>query len=190
MDSEAAAMMRTAGMLLGTLLMLAFFLLVLNAGDPAAVAPETVSEIPAGTATVEPDPPVELPEGQGAGHEPAPVDYAAEPDSTPRDVPRPDDGETMLVLDPRAWNEAVTAGETAPDNGSEALLRYPVWTSFRSQWAADGFARRLTRATDVPVEVVNEAPGDYRVVLRYRDEGERVGMIRQIEAVTGLELEP
>jgi len=40
------------------------------------------------------------------------------------------------------------------------------------------------------VEVVNEAPGDYRVVLRYRDEGERVGMIRQIEAVTGLELEP
>ena len=107
-----------------------------------------------------------------------------------RHVPRPDAGDTLLVLDPQAWNEAVAAGETAPGNGGETLLYYTVWTSFRSEWAADGFARRLTRATDVPVEVVNEAPGDYRVVLRYRDEGEREDMLRQIEAVTGLELEP
>jgi hypothetical protein len=105
-------------------------------------------------------------------------------------VPRPDAGDNPLVLDPQAWNEAVAAGETAPGNGGETLLHYTVWTSFRSEWAADGFARRLTRATDVPVEVVNEAPGDYRVVLRYRDEGEREDMLRQIEAVTGLELEP
>lgn len=183
-------MMRTAGMLLGTLLMLAFFLLVLNAGDPAAVAPATVSEITAGTATVEPETPAGLQGGQGAAHVPVPDDGAVEPDAAPGQMSRPDAGDTRLVLDPRAWNEAVAAGEAAPESGGETLLQYPVWASFRSEWAADGFARRLTRATDVPVEVVNEAPGEYRVVLRYRDEGERVSMMRQIEAVTGLELDP
>jgi hypothetical protein len=191
MDSEAAAMMRTAGMLLGALLMLAFFMLVLNTGPgPVAVPPATDSEIPAGTVVVEPEPPAGLPDGQGREHVPVAEDEAADPGPAPGDVPRPDAGDTLLVLDPQAWNEAVAAGETAPGNGGETLLHYTVWTSFRSEWAADGFARRLTRATDVPVEVVNEAPGDYRVVLRYRDEGEREDMLRQIEAVTGLELEP
>jgi hypothetical protein len=121
---------------------------------------------------------------------PVPEDEAAEPGAAPGDAPRPDAGDTMLVLDPQAWNEAVASGKTATGNGGETLLHYPVWTSFRSEWAADGFARRLSRATDVPVEVVNDAPGDYRVVLPYRDEGEREDMIRQIEAVTGLELDP
>jgi hypothetical protein len=191
MDGEAAAMMRTAGMLLGVLLMLAFFMLVLNAGPgPVTVSPATDNGIPGDTAVLEPEPPAGLPGGQGREHVPVPEDGAAEPDPPPGDMPRPDADDTMLVLDPRAWNEAVAAGETASGNGGERLLHYPVWTSFRSEWAADGFARRLTRATDVPVEVVNEAPGDYRVVLRYRDEGEREDMIRQIEAVTGLELDP
>jgi hypothetical protein len=191
MDGEAAAMMRTAGMLLGTLLMLAFFMLVLNTGiAPVPVPPETGDHIPAVTAVVEPEPPAALPHGQDREHMPVPEDEAVEPDAAPGQMPRPDAGDTMLVLDPRAWNEAVAAGEAAPGGGGETLLHYPVWTSFRSEWAADGFARRLTRATDVPVEVVNEAPGDYRVVLRYRDEGEREDMLRQIEAVTGLELDP
>ncbi len=39
------------------------------------------------------------------------------------------------------------------------------------------------------MEVVNEGPGNYQVVFSYRDDGERQAMVRQIEAVTGLELE-
>jgi hypothetical protein len=184
-------MMRTAGMLLGTLLMLAFFMLVLNTSPgPVTVSPETDGDITAGTAVVEPEPPAGLPDGPGSEHVPVPEDEAAEPGAAPGDVPRPDADDTKLVLDPQAWNEAVAAGETAPGSGGEPLQHYPVWTSFRSEWAADGFARRLTQATDVPVEVVNEVPGDYRVVLRYREEGEREDMLRQIEAVTGLELDP
>jgi len=67
--------------------------------------------------------------------------------------------------------------------------RYLVWSPFKSAWAAQGFARRLTLATDVPVEVRDEGSGNFQVVFSYRDDSERQAMVRQIETVTGLELE-
>ncbi len=60
------------------------------------------------------------------------------------------------------------------------------WSPFRSEWSAQGFARRLSSATQVPVEVVNAAPGQYRVAFSYQDETERLARIEQIEAITGL----
>ena len=79
--------------------------------------------------------------------------------------------------------------DTPDHNDSTAISRYRVWSPFQSQWAAQGFARRLIQATEVPVEVVNEGPGHYQVVFSYRDESERQAMVERIETVTGLELE-
>lgn len=63
------------------------------------------------------------------------------------------------------------------------------WSPFRSEWAARGFAGRLTASTQVPVQVVNVGPGQYRVAFSYRDETERLARIAHIETVTGLKLE-
>jgi hypothetical protein len=72
-------------------------------------------------------------------------------------------------------------------SSTEASHRF--WSPFRSEWAARGFAGRLTSATQVPVEVIEAGPGKYRVAFRYQDETERLARIQRIETVTGLKLE-
>jgi hypothetical protein len=94
-----------------------------------------------------------------------------------------------LALDPQSWNQSVASREAANRKDATQVSRYQVWSPFRSEWAARGFARRLTLATDVPMDVVNEEPGNYQVVFSYRDDGERQTLIRHIKSVTGLELE-
>jgi hypothetical protein len=66
---------------------------------------------------------------------------------------------------------------------------YLFWSPFRSEWAAQGFARRLTSATQVPVEVIAAAPGAYRVAFSYQDERQRQAWIDRIQTITGLQLE-
>ena len=66
---------------------------------------------------------------------------------------------------------------------------YLFWSPFRSTWAAQGFAGRLTLATRVPVDVVNTGPGKYRVAFSFQDETERLARIERIETITGLKLE-
>jgi hypothetical protein len=178
--------MRTAGILLGSLLMLALFMLVLVSGNyPPAVGPGADDEAPSLSGAGGPAASVDVPVEEGGDSAEVPATAAAGPEGEPRLA-----GEGAgLVLRPEAWNQAIVGDETARDNDAGKLSRYRVWTPFRSQWAAEGFARRLTLATDVPVEVVNTAPGNYQVVFRYRNEGERQTRVRQIETVTGLELE-
>jgi hypothetical protein len=178
-------MMRTAGILLGSLLMTAFFLLVLNSGyQPRPVESAADSESPIQTGFGGPPTWPEVPDLHGDDRVAAPAAIAAAVDAADP-IPGLMDERGSEDTDP-----GPVAGETSATHDTATLSRYPVWTPFRSQWAAAGFARRLTLATDVPVEVVNAAAGDYRVVFSYRDEGERQTRIRQIETVTGLELEP
>ena len=66
---------------------------------------------------------------------------------------------------------------------------YLFWSPFRSEWSAQGFAGRLSSATQVPVEVVSTGPGKYRVAFSYQDETERLARIERIETITGLKLE-
>jgi hypothetical protein len=66
---------------------------------------------------------------------------------------------------------------------------YLFWSPFRSTWAAQGFAGRLTLSTQVPVDVDNTAPGKYRVAFSYQDETDRLARIDRIETITGLKLE-
>jgi hypothetical protein len=70
-----------------------------------------------------------------------------------------------------------------------AAGRYLFWSPFRSEWAARGFATRLTSATAVPVAVIEEGRATYRVGFDYRDEAQRRERVARIETITGLELE-
>jgi len=194
-------MMRAIGFLLGSLLVLALFLLALDAGISPTLVKEVVSnetdlaevsEVPAGS---------KGPTGPDAASEPAatePVPVEDDVDSallpvaataSPEEEDRPEINGSGLALDPQLWNQSMAAYETTDRNDATAASRYLVWSPFRSKWAAEGFAQRLTVATEVPVEVVDAGPGNYQVVFSYRDDGERQAMVEQIETVTGLELE-
>ena len=171
-------MTRTTGILVGTLLMLGIFLLALSASNSPTLVKEVVSResvLPA----------AEVPIDDNADDE-----VLASADSGGLDEAlQQDDRDRQLGLDPQSWNQSMGAYETASRNEPAAESRYLVWSPFKSEWAAQGFARRLTLATDVPVEVRNEGPGNFQVVFSYRDDSERQAMVRQIETVTGLELE-
>lgn len=171
-------MTRITGMLVGMLLMLGLFLLVLSASNAPTPVKEVVGHEPV-------LPAAQVPVEDNADHA-----VLVTADNTDLDEAlRQDDRDRLLGLDPQSWNQSMGAYETVPRNAPVEVSRYLVWSPFRSEWAAQGFARRLTLATDVPVEVRNEGPGNFQVVFRYRDDSERQAMVRQIETVTGLELE-
>jgi hypothetical protein len=122
-----------------------------------------------------------------AGQEPditAPTDQL----SAATDIPLQEDFETsgmefeQLPIDPAADNELNAEDRNATNT-------YLFWSPFHSTWAADGFAGRLTLATQVPVDVINTGPGKYRVAFTYQDETERLARIERIETITGLKLE-
>jgi hypothetical protein len=197
-DREAFAMTRIVGIVVGSLLMLGIFLLALGAGE----APTLLREVVHSEADTTP-----ADTGMAAGKE-VPVENSLETNletglDTGIDTPvltvtdstdpvaRSQSAveEKGFVLDPQLWNQAKEQQETINRDDAAAVLRYQVWSPFRSEWAANGFARRLVLATEVPVEVVNESPGNYQVVFSYRDDEERQARVERIEAVTGLELE-
>lgn len=88
---------------------------------------------------------------------------------------------------PEVAAEAPADGSDHEHSGNAGT--YQFWSPFRSEWAAQGFAGRLTSATQVAVEVVHAGPGKYRVAFSYRDETERLAQIEHIETITGLKLE-
>jgi hypothetical protein len=192
-DGEAVAMTRAIGILVGALLMLGVFLLALSTGNSPTLVKEVVSS--------EADMPARTTGSIATGD--VPVENAVDSVASPAADPASPDEENQLSvkdsgqdatdsglgLDPQSWNQSMAAHETDDRNDAAAVSRYQVWSPFRSEWAANGFARRLALATDVPVEVINESPGNYQVVFSYRDDGERQALIERIETVTGLELE-
>jgi len=88
-------------------------------------------------------------------------------------------------LDVRAQAQADASDQQVSGDTSTYLF----WSPFRSEWAAQGFAGRLSSATQVPVEVFNAGPGRYRVAFSYQDETQRQARIDRIETITGLKLE-
>jgi hypothetical protein len=184
MDGEAAAMTRASGFLVGALLMLGIFLLVLSTAESPTLVQEVVSSKAASNPVVTAPVKVKAVAPVVASQ----VLPAAGTAGSEEENQQVTDG-SGLALDPQSWNQAIAAGETNDRGDAMAMSRYRVWTPFRSEWAANGFARRLVQATAVPVEVLNESPGNYQVFFSYRDDGERRAMIKHIETVTGLELE-
>lgn len=226
-------MMRAVGMVVGSLLMLAVFLLALGAGSawpplqPAAsravevlVALEAAEERSVADAVDARESPVSMSAGRAEGTgsdaeddalalnspplKPPPAVPAGAPPvdaatarlpppvselAVPVEAPGPAAGDDGWVLNPQSWNSSLAGYTTAAPEADANLPRYSVWTPFRSEWAAQGFARRLTQATAVPLEVISGGPGNYQVVFSYRDEDERRAMLAHIEDVTGFELE-
>ena len=179
-------MTRAIGILVGTLLMLGVFLLALSAGQSPTLLREVVnSEADTNPANTELVPAKEAPvENSVDSPELAVTDTAALVAES-----QPGAKDNGFVLDPQLWNQSMGEHESTIHDDAAAVSRYRVWSPFRSEWAANGFARRLVLATEVPVEVVNESPGNYQVVFSYRDDGERQAMVERIESITGLELE-
>ena len=115
--------------------------------------------------------------GTQAGHEPGMAD--ADPQRSVQ----------ASAPDQNAHMDNNTHAETNDSGQEEIVQTHLFWSPFRSAWAAKGFARRLTNTTQIPIEVINAGPGNYRAAFNYRDETERLEHIERIEAITGLQLE-
>jgi hypothetical protein len=184
-------MMRTIGFLSGVCLTITAFLLVVHPRE--SLQPESVAETSTPPPTAEPSRVVET-SAEQMDKEP-PADESAQADPVPQALgtaenETPDGGNASAqepVQPPEVQaSSPVTAsgGEDSSESGS-----FLFWSPFRSEWAAEGFARRLTSATQVPVEVVDAGPGKYRVAFSYQDDTERLARINRIETITGLKLE-
>jgi hypothetical protein len=180
-------MRRTTGFLLGCLLMLGVFALVLTGSHtpPGPQPPKAAISRALETESLQPVEPVV----------PTVVSAPAENENDTGDAPMATassspPGSRHLDLNPQTWNQATEYYAAIEHRETAGQSRQALWTPFRSQWAAQGFARRLALATEVPVEVVSESPGVYQVVFRYHDDAERRAHLQRIETITGLELEP
>lgn len=184
-------MMRTIGFLSGVCLTIAAFLLVVHpresqppetvAVSPSPPPPEERSRVVAAIAEqVDTDPPA----NESAQAAPAPQAIGTTDSETPSgdNASAPEPAQQMDVQ----ATAPVTASDREDSGESGSFL---FWSPFRSVWAAEGFARRLTSATQVPVEVVDAGPGEYRVAFSYQDDTERLAHINRIETITGLKLE-
>lgn len=185
-------MMRITGFVAGVGLTIAAFLLVLDTGKsepPAAVAQasgKTTAEELSGVVTAIAEqvdvPPAQIESDQTVTPQPESATAEGEAQSGVIEV---SGFEQALRLETQA--KAETGGSDRADSSDAGS--YLFWSPFRSAWAAQGFAGRLTLATQVAVEVVNAGPGKYRVAFSYQDETERQARIDRIETITGLKLE-
>jgi hypothetical protein len=184
-------MMRTIGFLSGVCLTVAAFLLVVHPRE--SLPPETVAESPAPTPSEERSMVVAAvaehvdnvpPASESARAVPAPQAVGTAESETP-------DGGNASAPEPAQPPDVQAAAQvTAPEREDSGMPgSFLFWSPFRSVWAAEGFARRLTSATQVPVEVVDAGPGKYRVAFSYQDDAERLARINRIETITGLKLE-
>jgi len=96
----------------------------------------------------------------------------------------------MPVANVQRVGDAVKPSENPEPLALERLSRPHVfWSPFRSEWAAKGFARRLTYATQIPIEVVKEGADEFRVSFDYQNENQCLAYIERIESIPGLQLE-
>lgn len=183
-------MTRMAGFVLGVCVTLAAFLYFVQLAD----APRSKGEAASVAIAIPDTQSVTLPavdEPRPAGMVPqAGIPAAGEPPLADAFTADALQGVTDAVQGPgtRA-DDSPGVSESAVHRDPLVADRYVFWSPFRSKWAAQGFAGRLSLATDVPVEVVVAGPGNYRVGFRYRDEAERQARVGLIETITGLELE-
>ena len=103
--------------------------------------------------------------------EPEPEEAPAEPEPVLAAVPAPR---------PPAAEIPTPNPITTPKGGRQA-----VWTPFRSEASARGFAGRLSTALEHPFEVERLAPHTYVVTFDYRSESQRSALEAEVNAFTG-----
>lgn len=152
--------------------------------DVSATSATTSSDVIKGT-TVDADttispllPPVEDDERQNLGAAKPFVDQTATAKTQTTEV-------TAEGMDLRA-----PINNRPQDTGNnDATQTHVFWGPFRSEWAAKGFAQRLTNATQITIEVVESGSGKYQAAFDYQDEKQRLEHMERIESITGLQLE-
>lgn len=65
-------------------------------------------------------------------------------------------------------------------------LNYTIWSPFRSEISASGFANNLSTQLDRAFRVVRRAPGHYEVVFDYLSDTELVEVLDAVEKITGV----
>lgn len=193
MDRAADTLMRGLGFLLGVSLTVALFLLLVKDVDRPIAVPPVATETNGDTA----DPSVAFAPAVASptpASESLPEEDTDEIPGEDREAAAASTAENALPQPPvqprKPWFERSSAATPPPDLPQPPVAaRYLFWSPFHSEWAARGFAARLTSATAVPVEVVEEGQGKYRVGFDYRDEAQRQERIARIQTITGLELE-
>jgi hypothetical protein len=109
-------------------------------------------------------------------------------DTSASAVAEPQERVPSPVPDPVADAQASAAeSQSTPQEPYREGLQL-LWSPFRTQSAASGFARRLSKLSGVDVRVADAAPGRYRVGFDYPDETQRRSALAQIQARTGLDL--
>lgn len=128
---------------------------------------------------------------QSAGADPEPVvDPPTRPAAvTPRDVPpvpQPTDepagpAETLLAA------EAPLPALPAPDpEGVGPAAEAVVWTPFRSERAARGFASHLAQRYGLQSDVRRDGPGVYRVIVSASEPAELESALQRVRHATGI----
>ena len=80
------------------------------------------------------------------------------------------------------------AAPIARDQPAPQPRWHVLWSPFRSELSAHGFADRLERLTGMDLQVTRVGPGRYQVAFRYLDDVERQSKLAEIAAMTGLRL--
>ena len=76
--------------------------------------------------------------------------------------------------------------ETESGAGVDLDLAYQkVWSSFRSETSARGFADRMSRLLATDLDVVKLAPGQYEVRFPWKRPEERSALLDDVAALTG-----
>ena len=170
-------MLRLIGFLMGVLLTGSLALLTLQPDALSWPASKPAIEPPVAASTVD-DAAQDNPPAHPAVEQPPAATMLADPVDGPpgaTTTARQADGELAAVSPP-------------PAPPGPATRRTLFWQPFRSQYAARGFAGRISRATGVDVQVVQLAPGEVRVALPHTDEAERDALIARIETIAGLQI--
>lgn len=118
--------------------------------------------------------------------EPTPIPQAmAEDPAPPKSLVQP---HVLSQTEALSQTDAHTINQNAKTDTHVTNQRHLFWSPFRSEWAAKGFARRLSNATQIPIKVIRENASRHRVFFHYNNEEQRLQYIERIEFITGLQL--
>jgi len=154
----------------------------------SAIRPESAMDTPT---------PASAPGDLRDHHTPGPTSPipVALPDAKP-EIPSPASAPaapTQLSHAPSEQAEATNGQPAAAANDREAAITvakrlHLFWSPFRNEYAARGFARRLTRVSGIEIKLAESGPAHYRVGFSYSDDLHRNWCLGQIQARTGLDL--
>jgi len=182
-------MVRLTGILIGSVLAVAFLIIALGVPqlasetliEPVAEARTVVAESHTPVADMMPavQPNTPLPTQTGSEWE-----QVTDDDASPSEIPR----DAAPYTQTKAESEPDPLLEVATDPAVIEQSWYAFWSPFRSRIAAEGFVAELQRTTGLDYRVVKLKPGVYEVAFAYTSDSDIADKLTQISAATGLDM--